>query len=374
MFRVLNNSNVENAIYVQGARIPTSSESIASIVFQNHDVQNDTTNNMASISLFGSNGYGDLVFKTLESTLAEKMRISYNGNVNIGNPTSTRGTLNVAGAIFADGPILANNINSSEIITSNVSTESYKTQRIIFTKLSTSNFVNNLVVMLNSNQAQFDAANIISGQLDVNRIPYLDASKISTGQLSTSLFPSSLVLNTIATSNLYAYTQTATPRLSFTKGSNNTIIATGSNINITASNIDAWGKLSASTISLGYPIQGDSLYAFKNFDDWVPTTSTSNVTLSVIHSRYGFINNMTTIHFSYMLSINTPSISNIVISLPSAPAYTISRAIFFTDLNGNDILGKLVLDNVTQMMFLKSTTLTMGHWSVTESITYETVA
>lgn len=364
MFRVLNTSNVENAIYVQGTK---TTDAIASLVFKSYD------QNMASISLFGTDGYGDIVFKTMHSNLSEKMRISHTGVVNIGDQTShsnSNSLLNVAGAIHAHGPI-----QTSELSTSNVTTQSYKTQRVVFSKLTSSNFVDNLVVMLNSNQAQFDAANIISGTFNASLIPSLDASIIATGELSQSVFPSSLILNTISTSNFVALTNTSTPRVSFIKGSNSDgVIATGPHVNIVASNIDAWGSIKAARISIGYPTPGDEIRSFKDFGPWAPETSLSNVTLSVAHSRYGFVNNATTVHFSYVFTLPIQVPVYIDVSLPRPPAYSIAKCILFTDMSGNDVQGKVILDTASGNMHFRSTGLSQGHWSVAESITYESVA
>lgn len=84
MFRVLNQSNTENIIYIQGARGSGCNEPFASIVFQNYDSGIGDTLDIASLSTVYDNGTGNIIFKTRSvdtSNMIENMKILNSGNV-----------------------------------------------------------------------------------------------------------------------------------------------------------------------------------------------------------------------------------------------------------------------------------------------------
>lgn len=102
MFRVLNNSNAENALFIQGSR-QTDVDAVASVVFQNYDYNARQSVNLAAISAVNSIEGGDIVFKTTTDSnlgLQEQFRIFNNGNVSIGSSASNY-KLSVGGALQA---------------------------------------------------------------------------------------------------------------------------------------------------------------------------------------------------------------------------------------------------------------------------------
>jgi hypothetical protein len=382
MFKVFNNSNIENAIYIQGARHSNTSP-IGSVVFQNYDFDTNQTYTMAAMSLkdhFGnasSNGYGDLVFKSKtpsSQAMVENVKIQYDGKVIIGDPSSTACKLNVAGSIHADGPLDISNIRATELLTSNMATQFYKTQKIMFNKYSSSNYVQNLVLMMNSNTVQLDASCLVSGFISPNRLSNIDASTISSGYLSPAVFPSSIVFDHLLTSNLTTYTNTSTPRVSFVKGSNATLVSVGSNINITVSNVNAWGSIKAKEIAVGYPsLSNDAIKIYHDYKNWEPDPVSNNITITNFHSRYSRVNQMIHLHYSYLIA-SASSNTSIRISLPVPPKFTTSNLSVFTDISGNDIFGKTIIDSAASNLHFKSSQFSIGHWYISNSLVYESIA
>jgi hypothetical protein len=116
MFRSILKDGSTNNIFIQGSQSQSSND-VAGIIFQNYDDDNQTTYDMASISLkdhFGdsnSNGFGDIAFKTsgLDHVLTEHMRISYNGNIGIHTSVPLY-PLHIMGDLCVTGSIICSNL------------------------------------------------------------------------------------------------------------------------------------------------------------------------------------------------------------------------------------------------------------------------
>lgn len=372
MFRVLNNNNVENALYIQGARPSESLSSIASVVFQN------SMSNIGSISaIAASNGNADIVIQTkdnVSNSLFDRLRITHDGKVAIGN-ASLCNKLNVDGTIFASGAMNASNINAQVLEASNILAQKYSTQKIMFTRNTSSNFARNITVSFRSNEVLLDASCVVSGVFNPARIASLNAAVITTGTLSQSVFPSSFVLNNVSVSNLTALTNASTPRITFTRGDSNVaLISTGSNVNITASNIDAYGTVHANKIRVGYPgFLSDEITFYHGMSNWNVTFSNNSNNISTGHARFSRINNLVTLSFRCTLVIGSSN-HTIEMSLPRVPQYTTSHALVFTSVDsGNDIFGCAHLIQTSNNMVLKCASLDDGNWFTSGVITYESV-
>uniref|UniRef100_A0A6C0BF13 Uncharacterized protein n=1 Tax=viral metagenome TaxID=1070528 RepID=A0A6C0BF13_9ZZZZ len=366
MFRVFNRSNVENIIYLQGAQNNDSNASVGSIIFQNYHSISNINIGAISATLTGSNGdYGDIVIKTRsynDNNLSEKMRILHNGNVTIGNSNNK---LNVKGDIYATGTLDTSNVNTNTLETSNILTQNYSTQRIYFTKNISSNFANSIHLSLRSNEVELDASCIVSGVINSSRLSNLDASVISSGHLVNDVMPDGLILNNIVTSNLTSIANTSTPRITFTRGSNVNLILSGTNANLTASNVDAYGSIKCKDISVGFPfMQSDPINDFRNMTNW----NIQQADVSVIHARFGYLNKLVFISFSFVLSVSG---TDIQITLPKFPLHSFAHPQLYTSINNTDIYGKVTIDSNIHALVFKTSMLSTGIWYASGSMVYE---
>jgi hypothetical protein len=364
MFRVLNNNNVENALYIQGARPGESLSSIASLVFQNQ------TSNIGSISaIAASNGHADVVIQTKnENILSERLRITHDGRVGIGN-TALSNKFNVEGSIYATQALNASNINAQVLEASNLLAQKYSTQKILFTRDTSSNVARNITLSFRSNEVLLDASCIVSGTINPVRIPTLSAAIITTGTLNQSVFPANFILNSISVSNLTTLTNASTPRITFIKGSNVALIATGCNVNIVGSNIDAFGDVQAKTVRVGFPNSfSDAITVFHGMSNW---NMTSSNTMYTGHSTFSRMNSVVTVSFRCTLVIGTSN-QETDLSLPLTPKYSVAHTVILTSVESdNDIFGRLHLYGTSNNMRIKCASLDPGNWHVSGTFVYE---
>lgn len=364
MFRVLNNNNVENALYIQGARPGDSLSSIASLVFQNQ------TSNIGSISaIAASNGHADVVIQTKNgNVLSERLRITHDGRVGIGN-TGLSNKFNVEGSIYATQTLNASNINTQVLEASNMLAQKYSTQKIQFTRDTSSNVARNMTLSFRSNEVLLDASCIVSGTIDPVRIPTLNAAIITTGTLNQNIFPANFILNSISVSNLTTLTNASTPRITFIRGSNVALIATGCNVNITASNIDAFGDIQARSVRVGFPdVLSDALTTFHGMSNW---TMTSSNTIYAGHSTFSRMNSNITISFRCTIVVDTSNQAT-DLSLPLTPKYSVAHPIILTSVDSdNDIFGCMHLYSTSNNMRIKCSSLDPGNWYVSGTFVYE---
>lgn len=118
MFRSLSKDNSEYNVIIQGAKSRSTSNNIASIVFQNFDNDSKQVYNMASMAVrdhYGSDvdGLGDLLFltSTVSNNLVERLRITNDGNVGIGTETPEY-KLHVDGDMRVSSNIIADVVNA----------------------------------------------------------------------------------------------------------------------------------------------------------------------------------------------------------------------------------------------------------------------
>jgi hypothetical protein len=89
VFRTINKDRQSTTVYVQGAMADSPSDSnVASLLFQNYDLDTNKTYDMAEIAMTNgsaSNGHGELVFRTHDGLhTLERMRVRFDGNVGVG--------------------------------------------------------------------------------------------------------------------------------------------------------------------------------------------------------------------------------------------------------------------------------------------------
>lgn len=107
-FKLLNQDNKTNEMFIQGSRANDTSNDIAALVFQNYDKDSSRIYNMASIAMkdqFGlpdKDGFGTMVFKTNPdgSNLKEQMRLKPNGSLLI-NTLDEKALLTVEGSLYS---------------------------------------------------------------------------------------------------------------------------------------------------------------------------------------------------------------------------------------------------------------------------------
>lgn len=109
MFRTLNKDNQENSVIIQGAMSKSTSDDIASIVFQNYDDDTRERYSIAKIATrdhFGTattNGIGDLLFLLKMpdvEAFQERVRFVHDGRVGVGTSSPLVGSLlDVAGSL-----------------------------------------------------------------------------------------------------------------------------------------------------------------------------------------------------------------------------------------------------------------------------------
>jgi hypothetical protein len=120
MFRLLDNTNnKENIIRIQGKQT-TRSAPISTLMFQNYDEDTKRVIDMMAVSCYDSdnntsnNSFGDFVVRTRDPTscnLTERLRVAYNGAVQIGQNASSNALLNINGDLLVQSNISANDIN-----------------------------------------------------------------------------------------------------------------------------------------------------------------------------------------------------------------------------------------------------------------------
>lgn len=122
MFRVMSKDGADNAVFIQGARSHSTSNNIASIVFQNFDNDSKTMYNMAAVAVrdhYGNadvDGMGDLLLLTRDASnatgLIEQVRLTHDGNLGIGTSEPTH-RLHVEGDICTTHKLIANEVETN---------------------------------------------------------------------------------------------------------------------------------------------------------------------------------------------------------------------------------------------------------------------
>jgi hypothetical protein len=149
------------------------------------------------------------------------------------------------------------------------------------------------------------------------------------------------------------------------------LVASGSNVNLTTSNVDAFGYVYANRIRVGYPgVESDEITVFHNMSNW-NLTSPSNV-ISVGHSTFSRMNNITTISFRCSIVVGQSN-RTFNMSLPIPPRYTTAHTVVFSSVeSGDDLTGYAHLYATSNDMRVKCMTLNDGNWYVSGVLTYET--
>jgi hypothetical protein len=124
MFRLLDNTNnKENIIRIQGKQT-TRSAPISTLMFQNFDADTKRLIDLIAVSCYDSdnnesnNSFGDFVIRTRDASscnLMERLRVGYNGVVQIGQDASSNSysnaLLNIGGDLYVQSNISANDIS-----------------------------------------------------------------------------------------------------------------------------------------------------------------------------------------------------------------------------------------------------------------------
>jgi hypothetical protein len=192
MFRVTNKDGSDNAVIIQGARARSTSNNIASVVFQNYDDDTKVVYNMASIGVrdhFGSgesNGFGDLLLMTRNTSnaLAEHFRLTYDGKVGLG-ASNPQYKLHVEGDVYVSNKIITNEIQAN-IYTEVVSQSNNVVSDIItasnayiltgaFQSITASNIVAPAALIAAGTFGSIAASNIVGSNVTVrNTLKVLD--------------------------------------------------------------------------------------------------------------------------------------------------------------------------------------------------------
>jgi hypothetical protein len=324
MFKILNNTNKENIIRIQGARQSIDSP-FATLNFQNYDVDTATIYDMASISCFdhfadsSNNGYGDLVFRTNgtgTSNIEERMRILHNGKVNIGSNIASDSILNVGGNLT-----VTSNINAHEMSLQKLNAV---TRRIIF-----------------------KGSNMSDSMLSLN----IDASNITSGIISQERLPTTATFTDLNLSNL------SSPLVSTTK------IVFGGQESIALSN------------------SSDMITFYK---DWTSWTSSLNTSITLINNsnnylsnividnaRYRILNSNVDVRFMFSCDITNSNIEKININVPYEYAIYRNNGFFTIKKNNENIpnIGGLYISSNILTCFLKDNDI--GSYEISVSCSYE---
>lgn len=196
MFRTLNKNNTCNQVFIQGSRAQDSVDDIASIIFQNYDLDTNTTYDMAAVAMMdaygdsSNNGMGSLVIKTNTDGLypTEKVRIDNFGNVSIGTTQSLE-RLTINGGISAPYANLQTLCNAN-IYSSNITTNYHTFPFVSSSNVSGSE--SNIVIFADSNDGKLkyvDPSNTIRyiNGTDIVPVYYIESTSLSLS-LSQNLF------------------------------------------------------------------------------------------------------------------------------------------------------------------------------------------
>jgi len=278
MFKILNNTNKENVIKIQGAK-QTIDSPFATLLFQNYDLDSRKTYDMAGISCYdhfadsNNNGLGDLVFRTNgtgTSNIEERMRLMHNGDVIIGSNASSSNTRVYMGGVLEVGSSIVANELSLQRLNAN-------TRRILFGPSNSSDSIISLSI---------DASNISSGTIDSQRLP----SNITVSNITSDF------------------------------ASTNSLFFGGS------------GQSSGGGVS-------PNLYVFQDWSSWVSTPSNVGVSnVSLANLRYRQINSNIDIDYTFDFVVGQVQCNEISFTCPVGVAkYTKRNTYVLVDGNTNSM-------------------------------------
>lgn len=155
---------------------------------------------------------------------------------------------------------------------------------------------------------------------------------------------------------------------------------------IACSNIACNNLSTAGTVTIAGT---DPLYSNKDWFSWSPTTSDSNVTLTVSYARACSTNKRATLEFSVQMAFAASS-GTTSISLPSGHVVnnTTSATQLFSKATGSNVftnyqavrgtvptigtaVGSIVADSSTSKLLFQLTNFIPGTWSAVGNISYE---
>ena len=321
MFKVLNSTNKENIIKIQGSK-QVDSAPFASLQFQNYDEDTLKTYNMAAISCYDhfgnveSNGFGDIVFRTNgtgTSNLEERMRIMYNGDIIVGSSNSS----NQGVKLFVGGNIeVASNITAPYIAVKRLEAV---TRRL-----------------------RFNGSNGPDSFITVE----IDASNIVSGTLSQSVLPSSPTFSNVSTNTVQAISVSAT-KMNFVGQSN---------------------QITYSLSSL------PSIYNFQDWNDYTPIITTVALSNIVVNqSRYRVINSNIDISFLLSITGSNNNTGTITVSTPNnfITQYNKFGVCPILENNDNTYINGLFVCASNNIQFRLPTLLTGSNYSLSCDISFE---
>jgi hypothetical protein len=290
MFKILNNTNKENVIKIQGAK-QTVDSPFATLLFQNYDLDTRQTYDMAGISCYdhfadsNNNGLGDLVFRTNgtgglgTSNVEERMRIMHNGDIIMGsNASSSNSRVYMGGVLEVGSSIVANELSLQRLNTN--------TKRILFGPSNSSDSIISLSI---------DASKIVSGTIDSQRLP----SNISVSNITSDVT------------------------------STNSLFFGGS------------GQSGGGGVS-------QSIYAFQDWSNWISTPSNAGVSnVSVTNLRYRQINSNIDIDYDFHIVVGQVPCNELSFACPEGAARYIKRNTYvLVNENTNSLsLGVCVMNS-----------------------------
>jgi hypothetical protein len=320
MFKILNNTNKENVIKIQGAK-QTVESPFATLLFQNYDLDTRQTYDMAGISCYdhfadsNNNGLGDLVFRTNGtggfggSNVEERMRIMHNGDIIIGsNASGSNSRVYMGGTLEVGTNIVANELSLQRL--------NANTKRILFGPSNSSDSIISLSI---------DASNIVSGTIDSQRLPI-------------NITLSNIVCDVTSTNSLYF------------------------------GGAGALGGGGNGGASIG-------IYAFQDWSNWISTPSNVGVSnASIGNLRYRRINSNIDIDYEIGFVVGQVPCDEMSFACPLGVAkYTKMNSFVIVNNNTNALsVGACIMTSSTNNIICKLDAVSLNNsYNVNGSLSYE---